>query len=120
MFNGKSGAGEEKRQRIGTIINIIIIILGMLYLVHFVATAPEANAYDSYDINNYNCLHIALESQDWYSFNGLSTTVYIGCFNDSMCHAWLESSNGDKIIGYSEQFEFKEVLTLKEFNDIRR
>ena len=118
MWFGKNPAGKRKRARGSTIIDVIFILLACLYLMPFVATAPAADAYVNYDIDNYNCLHIALESQEWYSFNGINTTVWIGCFNDSMCHAWLESTNGDKIIGYSDQFDFKEVYTYEEHENI--
>jgi len=114
-MNGKNGARKGKRLKGSTIIDVIFIILGVLYLVHFVATAPAANPYDNYDIDTYNCLDIALETQSWYSFNGFNTTLFIGCFNDTMCHAWLEFPNGKKIVGYSDQFDFKDVYTYEDY-----
>ena len=76
------------------------IILGFLVLAQVVVSAPVVNPYDNYNLTTYNCLDIALETQEWYEFNGIETTVFIGCFNDTLCHAWLEAKNGNKIIGY--------------------
>ena len=69
--------------------------------------APEANPYDFYNINSYNCLHIAEDSQEWHRFNGIKTTIIIGLMNESYGHAWLINTNTrEPIVGYSSQFEF--------------
>lgn len=107
---------RSTQDTVSTILSLIIIIAGILYLVILVASAPEVEPYDNYDLITYNCLDIALETQEWYLINGIETIVYVGCFNESLCHAWLEDIRGNKIIGYAYGDEFIKVYTLDEFN----
>jgi len=99
-------------------IDIGVVIMGILFVVSLDVSEPEVNAYDNYDLTTYACLDIALETQEWYSLNGINTTVMVGCFNDSLCHAWLEDSTGNKLIGYVPEWEYEEIYTLKEVTEV--
>ena len=99
-------------ERMNSIMYFMCIILGFMVLAQIVISAPTVNPYDSYDINTYNCLDIATETQDWYLFNGINTTVYIGCFNDTLCHAWLEDEDGNKIIGYVSEWSYEYIYVF--------
>lgn len=98
------------------IIDIIFIIACILFLVHYVVSAPPVDAYSNYDLTMYNCLDIALDTQEWYLMNGIETIIYVGCFNDTLCHAWLEDTKGNKIIGFALSYEYESVSTLQEWN----
>jgi hypothetical protein len=94
------------------------IILGFLILAQVVVSAPVVNPYDKYNLTTYNCLDIALETQEWYEFNGIETTVFIGCFNDTLCHAWLEAENGNKIIGYVPGWKYNYTYVWDERTEV--
>ena len=104
-------------ERMNSIMYFMCIILGFLVLAQIVVSAPTLNPYDNYDIDTYNCLDIAVETQEWYLLNGIETTVYIGCFNNTLCHAWLEDKDGNKIIGYVSEWEYIHIYVWDERTD---
>ena len=109
----KERTGWEKAR---TIMDIILILACIMVVNDLVASAPDVNAYSNYHTPDYQCLEIAKETQEWYNFNGINTTVYIGCFNESLCHAWVETEDGKKIIGYVDEWTYVQVYSLKEWN----
>jgi len=98
----------------------IIIGCVVVFLVSIgvsLSHAPAANPYDSYDIDTYNCLHIAQDCYTWHEVNGINTTIMIGIFNETMGHAWfIDTDTNEIIVGGAEGFEYIEVLTWEEFN----
>lgn len=98
-----------------TFLSIIVLII----LCIITAQAPEANPYDYYNVDTYNCLDIAQDCQRWHDYNGINTTIAIGLFNDSMGHAWLiNTDTGENIVGYTPQWEYRKIINVTEYNNI--
>lgn len=96
-------------ERVNTIMYFMCLILGFIVLAQIVTSAPEVNPYSNYNLTTYNCLDIAVETQEWYEFNGIETMVFIGCFNDTLCHAWLEAKDGKKIVGFVPEWKYRYI-----------
>ena len=60
-------------ERMNSVLYFMCIILGFLVLAQVVVSAPVVNPYDNYNLTTYNCLDIAMETQEWYEFNGIKT-----------------------------------------------
>lgn len=66
---------------------IIFIVLTLLLVIPVIEVS-EANPYDLYNIDTYNCLDIAIDCQRWHEGNGINTTIVIGMFNETHDHTW--------------------------------
>ena len=100
---------RSNHSKVVTIIDSILIIACFLFLAHHVVSAPTVNPYDNYNLTTYNCLDIAVETQEWNAFNGVETIVFVGCFNDTLCHAWVEDTSGRKITGFVEEWIYEYI-----------
>lgn len=87
-----------------------LIVIDLLFLIP-IAQAPDANPYDFYNVDTYNCLHIAQDCQRWHEINNINTTIVIGMFNETHGHAWLiNADTGEDIIGYTAKWEYTEII----------
>jgi hypothetical protein len=98
------------------IVGFIILFISLLFISE--VNAPRHSPYNRYTLTDYNCLHIALETQEWYRFNGIDTTVMVG-FNDKDGHAWLvNDETGRVIVGDFKLERYPEVMTFEQWDEM--